>query len=844
MKPPTSPLLLVAPMPGWTLPLAEVPDPVFSAAMLGDGLAIDPTDGGLHAPCDGELMSVAPTKHALSLRADNGAELLLHVGIDTVGLHGRGFEAHAAAGSRVRAGDLLLSFDLDAVARSAPSLVTPLIVTNGADFGIVRRQLGHRLQQGEFLMELLAKSASPAPPARNGAATIARRLKVLLPHGIHARPAGLIAHGLRTIDADVQVLAHGRRASAESAVSLMALGVQKNDEILLEAAGSDAGAAIEMIAALIGRVEPGPPSATAPAWRPLAPRAGRAVRPQAGTKLPGVVAAGGLALGVAATIARREREVAEAGAGVTRETAELDRGRAAVRESLRARAIDATGPGAEIISAHLELLDDPAFAAAAAALIQGGKSAAFAWRGAIRASVAALRDLADERLAERADDLLDLEAQVLAALAGDAAAESQLQLPDHAVLLADELLPSQLAALDPARLAGICTARGGPTSHVAIIAAAMGKPMLVGAGAGVLAIATGTRVLLDAEQGMLQVDPPEAETAAAERRLRRSEAKAAIERDAARKDGATADGLRIGVLANIGAAREAVDAVALGAEGCGLLRTEFLFLERRTAPDPASQAAEYQRVVDAFGGRPVVIRMLDVGDDKAIPYLDLPRQDNPALGLRGIRVGFRQPALLRAQLEAVLAVRPVSRCRVMLPMVQEPSEILRVRSLIEETAGRLGIADRPALGVMIETPSAAVLADRICEVADFVSIGTNDLTQYTLAIDRSHPELAMQLDGLHPAVLRLIAGTAAAAVARGRPVAVCGGLASDPVAVPVLLGLGVQEFSMVPGAIPRIKALIRTCAMARCRELADRALALPSAAAVRDLARDIVGRWQ
>ncbi len=843
MKPPTPQLLLVAPMPGWTLPLAEVPDPVFSAAMLGDGLAIDPTGGALYAPCDGELLSVAPTKHALNLRADNGAELLLHVGIDTVGLKGRGFESHVAAGSRVRAGDLLLSFDLDAVARGAPSLVTPLIVTNGAEFGIVRRQLGHRLVQGEFLMELRSMSAGPASPAQSGTATIIRKLKVPLPHGIHARPAGLIAHGLREIDADVQVLAHGRRASAKSAVSLMALGVRKDDEILLEAEGSGAGAAIEVITALIGRVAPGPTAPIAAAGRPRTPQSGSAVRPPAGAKLPGVVAAGGLALGVAATITRREREVTEAGAGMTHEIAELARGRAAVRESLSSRAIDATGPGAEIISAHLELLDDPAFAAAAAALIQGGKSAAFAWRGAIRESVAALRDLADERLSGRADDLLDLESQVLAALAGDAA-EPHLPLPDHAVLIADKLLPSQLIALDPARLAGICTAHGGPTSHVAMIAAAMGKPMLVSVGAGVLAIASGTRLLLDAEQGTLQVDPSEAETAAAERRLRQSQERDAIERESSRMDCATADGLRIGIFANIGAAVEADEAVALGAEGCGLLRTEFLFLERRTAPDSACQAAEYQRVVDAFGGRPVVIRTLDVGDDKAIPYLDLPRQDNPALGLRGVRVSFRQPELLQAQLEAVLTVRPLSRCRVMLPMVQEPAEILRVRALIEETAGRLGIADRPALGVMIETPSAAVLADRICEVADFVSIGTNDLTQYTLAIDRTHPDLAMQLDGLHPAVLRLIAGTAAAAAARGRPVAVCGGLASDPVAVPVLLGLGVQELSMVPGAIPHIKALIRAFSMARCRDLADRALALPSAAAVRELARVFVGQWQ
>ncbi len=840
--PQMSKLLLIAPLPGWTLPLAEVPDPVFAGAMLGDGLAIDPTGGALCAPCDGLLLSVAPTKHALTLRADNGAELLLHVGIDTVGLNGQGFEVHVAAGNRVRAGDLLLRFDLDAVARGAPSLITPLVVTNGAGFTIVRRQLGQLVGRGEFLMELHSISAAATAEPRSDLAGVTRRLRVALLHGIHARPAALIARKVREFDAEVLVLAHGRRASARSAVSLMSLGVSRDDEIALEAMGAGANAALDALELLIGHAGPGT-DATAAAPGRAALKAETPARPPAGAKLPGVVAARGVAIGTAAMIARRERVIVAIGAGVARETAELARACGAVRASLAAQSEGATGPRAEIIAAHLEFLDDPVLAAAAAALIDRGKSAGFAWRNAIRASAGALRDLGDALLAERADDLLDLELQVLAVLAGEAQS-SILQLPERAIVLADELLPSQLVSLDPKRLAGICTARGGPTSHVAILAAAMGKPMLVSVGAGVLGIEAGTPLLLDAERGVLRVDPPHAEIAAAEQELQERRERDAVEHEAARTDCRTADGVRIEVFANIGSTAEAADAVALGAEGCGLLRTEFLFLERQTAPDVAFQAAQYQRVVDAFGGRPVVIRTLDVGDDKRIPYLALPREDNPALGLRGIRVSLWQPELLRMQLAAVLSVQPLAQCRLMLPMVHEPAEILRVRALLDELTRELGIADRPALGVMIETPSAAVIADRICEVADFVSIGTNDLTQYTLAMDRTHPELAAQLDGLHPAVLRLIATTVAAAVARGRPVAVCGGLASDPVAVPVLLGLGVQELSVVPGAIPHTKALIRACTMPRCRELADRALALSSAAAVRALARETAGGRQ
>jgi phosphocarrier protein FPr/phosphocarrier protein len=825
------------------MPLADVPDPVFAGGMLGDGLAIDPTAGNLHAPCDGVLLSVAPTRHALTLRADSGAELLLHVGIDTVGLKGEGFAAHVEAGRRVRAGDLLLSFDLDAVARHAPSLITPLIVTNGAAFEIVHRRLGYAVALGEFLMELRAISATADAQPRSDGAAITRKLNVPLPHGIHARPAALIAHKVREFDVEVIVLAHGRRASAGSAVSLMSLGVCRDDEIVLEATGAGARAALDALEALIGGADAGLRGAAVAPERTAAPQAAAPVRPLAGAKLPGVVAAPGSAVGVAATITRRERMVAEEGAGVAHELAELGRGRAAVRASLTTQATQATGPSAEIIAAHLEFLDDPALATAATESIGRGKSAGYAWRGAIRASVAALRDLGDARLAERVDDLLDLESQVLAALAGDTQGPD-LQLPDRAIVLADELLPSQLVALDPSRLAGICTARGGPTSHVAILAAAMDKPMLVSVGPGVLGIAPGTPLLLDAERGMLRVDPPDAELAAAAQALRQRRDRDALELAAARMDCTTADGVRIEVFANIGSAAEAADAVALGAEGCGLLRTEFLFLERQTAPDAALQAAEYQRVVDAFEGRPVVIRTLDIGGDKPIPYLSLPREDNPALGLRGVRTSLWQPELLHTQLEAALSVRPLTHCRLMLPMVNEPAEILRVRALLEELASRLGVAHCPALGVMVETPSAAVIADRICEAADFVSIGTNDLTQYTLAMDRTHPDLAAQLDGLHPAVLRLIAATAAAAVSHGRPVAVCGGLASDPIAVPVLLGLGVQELSVVPRAIPHIKALIRASVMTQCRELADRALSLSSAAAVRALVRDTVGARQ
>jgi phosphocarrier protein FPr/phosphocarrier protein len=325
-----STLTLRSPLAGWVMPLEEVPDPVFAGRMLGDGLAIDPTTGVLCAPCDGVLVSVAPTRHAVTLRADNGAELLIHIGIDTVGLDGAGFEALAEAERRVELGAVLLRFDLDLIARRAPSLVTPIIVTNGDRYEIVGRSAGRLLAQGEQLMELRAIGVGAAEdPDQRGAEILRLRLRVPLPHGLHARPAGLIARRAREFDARVTVTAHGRRASAASAVSLMSLGVRRDDEIGLEATGNEARAVLDALAALLAGA-----AAKAQATRPTA--AGEAIAapapaapPAPGTTLPGVVAARGVAIGTAAFVAQRERPVPEMGAGAAHEAAELERARAA-----------------------------------------------------------------------------------------------------------------------------------------------------------------------------------------------------------------------------------------------------------------------------------------------------------------------------------------------------------------------------------------------------------------------------------------------------------------------------------------------------------------------------------
>jgi phosphocarrier protein FPr/phosphocarrier protein len=434
---------------------------------------------------------------------------------------------------------------------------------------------------------------------------------------------------------------------------------------------------------------------------------------------------------------------------------------------------------------------------------------------------------------ERTGDLEDLERQVLRELAGGAAEPARI--PDGSILIARDLTPSQLIDLDAARLGGIALLAGGPTSHVAILAATLGVPMLVNVGAGAREVKAGSEVILDAEAGEFHAAPGSGELAVARRRLAQGRERHARELSSAAEPCRLASGERIEVFANLaGNPADTRQALEQGAEGCGLLRTEFLFLDRTTAPDESEQRRCYQQVAELLGPRPLVIRTLDVGGDKPIAYLPLPPEENPALGLRGIRTSLWRPELLDVQLRALLGVRAV---RILLPMITDVGEIAAVGQRLDALCRELNVA-RPPLGAMIETPAAAMLADQIARQVDFLSIGTNDLTQYGLAMDRGHAELATRIDGVHPAILRLIDATTRGAALHQRPVAVCGGLAADPAAVPLLLGLGVTELSVVPGAIPSLKALVRGLTLGHCCELAQRALALGSAAEVRALVNE------
>jgi len=818
-----------SPLAGWATSLESVPDPVFAERMLGDGMAVDPVEGRLVAPAAGTVVSVHAAGHAVTIELDSGPVLLIHLGLDTVQLGGAGFAPLVGEGQRVGIGDTLIEFDLDLIARRAPSLISPVVLTNGETFRIVSPRASGPVELGGSLFSVEPIEAQPGAERQDGAA-VSRQLRLLLAHGIHARPAGRLSKLASEFSAEVKIVApDGRAAPMRSPVMMLGLGLGHGAPVTLIGSGADAEQAVAALAELLdsGMGELLPISAAEPApsrTQPLAP----------GAEIHGVIASPGMAIGPAWHLRQSVMEVRETASDAAEEHRKLAGARQRVEAALQHES-EAKGAAGGVAAAQLAMLSDPFVGEAADHLIGRGKSAGFAWRQALDGFAAPLRTSNDPRFAERLDDLMDLERRVLAELLGSAA-EPPLP-PSGAIVLADTLYPSQLTGLAEADIAGIATAAGGATSHAAIIAAGLGLPMLVGLGPAVTAIDDGAMLILRGDSLLVAPDSGTFEHARHEAAVREERLQAS--RGRAHELAVTIDGARIEVFANLGSVGEAEVAVAEGAEGCGLLRTEFLFLDRDSPPGEDEQRTVYQAIAEALGERPLIVRTLDIGADKPAPWLPFAPEENPALGLRGIRLQLVRRDLLETQLRALLTVRSTGPLRIMLPMIAAPRELREVKALLHQLANEMGVR-APELGIMIETPAAALIASTLAADAAFFSIGTNDLSQYALARDRTNPAVANGLDGLDPAVLRLIGETVTGGTAHGRPTGVCGGLAAIPDAIPILLGLGVTELSVPPAAIAETKAIVRGLNLARCQELATQALAAPDADAVRALVRPVL----
>ncbi|GIO99570.1 phosphoenolpyruvate-protein phosphotransferase [Paenibacillus lautus] len=508
-------------------------------------------------------------------------------------------------------------------------------------------------------------------------------------------------------------------------------------------------------------------------------------------------------------------------------------------EELTERAKETVGEEqAGILAGQRKLLDDPAFYRKMEARVREKLEPAPRAVAEIVSQVASmLEGMNNDYMKERAADIRDIGNRLLACLS-PGQSRGFTGITEPVILVADDLAPSDTVQLDPALVIGFITRTGGATSHTAILARSLGIAAIVGAGDGVDGIEDGDTLVLDGSAGLCVARPDEAEAEQYRlRMLQDLERRQSLEVYAARP-AVTADGVRVELAANIGSAAEAETAVRQGADGVGLFRTEFLFMNAPAMPGEEEQFRAYQEAARMMEGRPVIIRTMDIGGDKELSYLQLPKETNPFLGYRAIRVGLVCQELLRTQLRAVLRASAFGTVKVMFPMISGLQEWRQARAILTDVQAELrqdGVQfdEKMEVGIMVEIPSTAVLAGLFASEVDFFSIGTNDLVQYTVAADRMNEHVAHLYDYFHPAVLQLIRTVIEASHTAGKWTGMCGSMAGDPLAAPLLLGLGLDEWSMEAGGLSRMKERLASLDRQECRELAKRILRLDTPQAVR-----------
>ncbi|MCD8487469.1 MAG: phosphoenolpyruvate--protein phosphotransferase [Desertifilum sp.] len=675
-------------------------------------------------------------------------------------------------------------------------------------------------------------TATPPPESREIHLTIG------LPMGLHARPAAQLVLNAAQFQSQITLRNLTRQTSAINAKSInqvMMLGTRQGDEIAIAATGSDATAALACLQELVenhfGETDleaPPPALAATPAIE--------------NNKLVGIPASSGIAIAPlylyqsATSIVQHHHsdypEIEWDELQLAIETAKKE------LQTLQHQTFGKTGEQqAAIFTAHSLYLSDPELLAEVQTpIFEQHFTAAAAWKNTIDRTVARYQALGDRDLQARAIDVADVGERVLRLLAGTIA--SRIELPEPAILVANDLTPSQTAQLDLSKVKGICTVSGSATSHSGILARSLGLPAIVGLSSQLLRLQPGTLLAMNGDTGELWIEPPPAELRQLEQK-QQAQTRTVQPALTLSTPTATRDGHRVKLMANINTLADAQAVKGSGAEGVGLLRSEFLFLDRTTLPTEAEQVTIYQEIAAAVAPEPLFIRLLDIGGDKPLPYLKLPSEANPFLGYRGIRVLLDRPELLKTQLKAILRVSHQYAIKAILPMVSAIAEVQAVQEILSQAQlelqqANVGFHRQLEIGIMIEVPAAVNLSDRLAGVANFFSIGTNDLTQYVMASDRNNAQVAHLADAFAPAILRNIQQTVTNAHRAGIPVCVCGELAAYREAIPILIGLGVDEFSIPVSVIPQLKQLIAQIDGDEAGAIASAVLNLDSGAAVRE----------
>lgn len=821
-------LVLYSPITGNLIDLSKVPDEAFAQKMLGDGIAIEPKENFIYAPTDATVKTLHKCLHAIVLEKD-GFEILIHIGIDSVSLKGQRFKAYVQDGDKVIQGQKLIEFDKDFLAQYTTSNIVVMVIASPLDVNLNKHASGE-VNLTTKVLEVSDKQTSQANRTVTSDYTVfTEEFTVSNKTGLHARPAGEVAAMAQNFnDTDVFILKNNRQANAKSVVEILGLSIDCGDKIQIKSRGINADKA----SAEIKRFIQGELKNNIIVDNILENPAD--VNKVGEIKIKGIGILDGLSIGKA-YIAKDlqfkleekstlppEEELAKFLTSLQRVKNALDKERHSVYGQKDRE---------EILLAHITILEDPFLIQETRQSIAKGYSAAYSFSTAVKRAIDVLRNTGNEILRSRIADFIDLESRILTDLTGE-----NYGLPnfkEDTILIIRELLSHHLREINE-HVTGIVMAEGSSLSHVSIMLKTLGIPTIIGAGPAVLEIQDGKDIILDSKLGNIIVNPADIkEVKKRVEALKINRQKNLLHAFEAAK---TKDGTEIIVSGNIGTIDQAKQSAEQGAQGIGLVRTEFLFANAKKAPSEDEQYEIYQRITDLQNGNPVIIRTLDVGADKPIPFIPQIHEDNPILGRRGIRTSFADVDLLKTQLRAIMRVKPYGIARIMLPMITFIEEIQTVKRFVKEEQEKLGI-DKVSLGMMMEVPAAAIMAKEFAKEADFFSIGTNDLTQYTLALDRSHPTLNFLSDSLNPAILRMVDNIVKGAKTGNIPVGVCGAVASEPAGAILLIGLGIRALSVVPSAVADIKALIRKLDIKKCEEVAHKALNFTSVAEVRSLVK-------
>ncbi|MEH2336902.1 phosphoenolpyruvate--protein phosphotransferase [Nostoc sp.] len=759
-------------------------------------------------------------------------------------------------GSALLSAEMAIEFLPEAQQQKVYLCEAPLV--EGAIAAVVAAAAGRDIHQvmAEARGALLAKATqlgvvssplsvvSSNTPTTNGESpTQEIRLIVSNRLGLHARPAAQFVATAARFQSQILVQNLTRNTElvrGDSINQVTTLGVRQGHELVITATGSDADEALAALQALFANNfgEDNVALNSPPAFH-------HKVTPATHGELSGIAASAGIAIAPIVHyqpthISIREYHVDDPEAEWQRVQAAIHTARQEIQAVFSQASIQIGDAEAAIFDAQLLFLEDPVLLEAAKErILEHHLNAEAAWQAVVDEVATSYHTLEDSYLQERVDDVVDVGQRVLRLLAGNAPAKVHLDEP--AILVATDLTPSDTARLDPTKVLGICTTSGSATSHSAIIARTLGIPAVLGVDAQVLHLADGTVMALDGESGRAWVEPEShiLDLLAAKQSAWQTAQQQA--RATAHQPAITRDRRQVSVFANIGSISDVQVAVASGAEGVGLLRTEFFYLERTNAPTEEEQLEVYQAIAQVLDNRPLIIRTLDVGGDKPLPYLRVGlREANPFLGSRGIRFCLDNLDLFKTQLRAILRASVGHQIKIMLPMIATVTEVRAAKTILGEVQAELNQAGIPfdaamKVGIMVEVPSAVAIADQLAAEVDFFSIGTNDLSQYVMASDRTNPRVANLVDALHPAVLRMVQQAIQAANAAGISVGLCGELAADTLATPILLGLGLDELSVNPQSIAGVKQAIARLSIVECEAIVASALQQDSAVHVREL---------